>query len=96
MGRLWRLSVVVLILTLAPMYRAWAECAWVLWLTAARPGEHATRPLEASRSLEECKKAMFSSDIRQMVQSRGADGATLTPRCLPDTIDPRGAKGGRR
>jgi len=36
MGRLWRLSVVVIVLTLsllaavAPM-QAWAECAWVLW-----------------------------------------------------------------
>jgi hypothetical protein len=31
MGLLWRLSVVVIILTLAPM-QAWAECAWVLWM----------------------------------------------------------------
>jgi hypothetical protein len=30
MARLWRLSVVVIVLTLAPM-QAWAECAWVLW-----------------------------------------------------------------
>jgi hypothetical protein len=27
MGRLWRLSVVVIVLTLAPMHAAWAECA---------------------------------------------------------------------
>jgi hypothetical protein len=30
MARLWRLSVVVIVLTLAPQH-AWAGCAWVLW-----------------------------------------------------------------
>jgi hypothetical protein len=30
MGRFWRMSVVVMVLALAPM-QAWGECAWVLW-----------------------------------------------------------------
>jgi hypothetical protein len=34
MGRFRRLSVVVIVLTLAPM-QAWAECAWVLWESGA-------------------------------------------------------------
>jgi hypothetical protein len=41
MGRVWRLSVVVLVLTLAPM-QARAECAWVLWQQATLTKEERT------------------------------------------------------
>jgi hypothetical protein len=80
MGRLWRLSVVVIVLALAPM-QAWGECAWVLWEQMA-PNIH--QPIEGFRKKDECV------DKAQQMRSPG-----VVYRCLPDTVDPRGAKGGR-
>jgi hypothetical protein len=42
MGRLWRLSVVVIVLTLVAPMQAWGECAWVLWAQGFIEGTYPT------------------------------------------------------
>ena len=87
------------VLTLAPM-QAWAECAWVLWIGSSKIK---TEPIEAFESKAVCEasvaariKAMNPREvIGPLVIPESGNDAWLV-RCLPDTIDPRGPKGGGR
>jgi hypothetical protein len=118
----WRLSVAVIVLTLAPM-EAWAECAWVLWKVptgkfyqAGRAGElpRDAVPFEL-RNLPPRIEGGFPAYRECMAQpqaQQSEDGTFWTTRmtrgnnievlvgvsfqCLPDTVDPRGPKGGGR
>jgi hypothetical protein len=113
MGPAWRTSVVVIVLTLAPM-QAWAECAWVLWLnteviSAAIPTDWTVAQAFSAR--QECLnglrktfnqiKGATTTNIDQIAAGSfmviTADRqASTAGKCLPDTIDPRGPKGGGR
>ena len=76
----------IVLLFLLPMMllatRASAECAWVLWRQGAS-GQWET--VQGFGSQKECHDAqMFATKTFGDVYS-----------CLPDTIDPRGPKGGQ-
>jgi hypothetical protein len=100
MGRLWRLSVVVIVLTLAPM-QAWAECAWVLWVSSyaikdGKPTDRMLEPSEGYTSKPECDgvRQRYVADEKERRAVDASERGYYT--CLPDTIDPRGPKGGGR
>lgn len=88
------LGALLAVLTLAPT--AGAECAWVLWLTIreldGRGGEDVSI-LEAYTTKKECDQAESRerADLKkEPVKYR------YRVICLPDTVDPRGPKGGGR
>ena len=78
-----------------------AECAWVLWSVFPIPSEprHEYRPREGFENKAECEAAKtkiedtqleeFASDERNGLQHISSSWGH---RCLPDTVDPRGAK----
>jgi len=89
MARLWRLSVVVIVLTFAPM-PAWAECkAWLLWGGTSAGTMDDLIPIGAWTTREECESK------RVIAVEKKSATFMLLPACLPDTVDPRGAKSGR-
>jgi hypothetical protein len=123
MAHLWRLSVAVILLTLAPMHVAWAECAWVLWsefsaigdnpvhrwtMHAAYPGggyercvgdarTHASRYVDGPNVLSVELKELIGDQFGQLMKFKTGRGHHWTRyACYPDTIDPRGPKGGGR
>jgi hypothetical protein len=79
---------------LAGATSASAECAWALW-TANLLGETKWAPSSAYESKAACE-AYFSEafPIRRNAVG-GLEGPVVVTmhKCLPDTIDPRGAKG---
>jgi len=103
MGPIWRLSVVVIVLTLSPM-QAWSECAWVLWHGIINPvdGELSWGPsgaYPAGRGQSECEEAAQAMMKRDERDSARKDARAMLRSafvCLPDTVDPRGPKGGAR
>jgi hypothetical protein len=92
MGYVWRVSIVVLVVTLAPT-TAWAE--WVLWVEAPVGSDHWSVPgIAASRFIakDECERQAlklneFEATIAKMERMTGDSRDVFT--CLPDTIDPR-------
>jgi len=82
--------------------QAWAECAWVLWMTAhkisadGKPAMEITMPYDGYTNKHECDRALERSESRE--EQRRKQDASLQRFfvCLPDTIDPRGPKGGGR
>jgi len=88
-----------------------AECAWVLWTEVFQPGmgssEHDVD--SAHPSLAACDSALFafvtalkkdgytvSGGTKGTHVAIGSKGTTRRVyRCLPDTVDPRGPKGGK-
>jgi hypothetical protein len=68
---------------LASAALASAECAWVLWSGPALSTPIVWEPLGTFSTKTECEaKGM-------------AIKAVVVFRCLPDTVDPRGTKGGK-
>jgi hypothetical protein len=75
-----------------------AECAWVLWTKQALLTKRESAPeyaLEASyKRVEDCTEALD----RRFPDTRGRATVTVVVwgdkawMCLPDTVDPRGAK----
>jgi hypothetical protein len=124
MARLCRLTVVVIVLTFAPM-QAWAGCAWVLWIDSSWRGSNRDGgsywTIITSTSTEAACRAEAEWKIKQLSERGKSDPADLEVTvngniiskrfgtganwrvissdrvlCLPDTIDPRGPKGGER
>ena len=103
-----RASVLAVLLVAVPVV-AHAECAWVLWAipagkaegdpAAARAG-FATIIAGAYESRRECQSAIDPNKVigSKEVDAEGKPKAWIRTRqvCLPDTIDPRGPKGGMR
>jgi hypothetical protein len=98
MAHFWRLSLVVFVLTFAPM-QAWAECAWVLWVKVMeknKPGSEwavvgAYTGPAAGTSM---RGAMAKSACEREGKTLDRDDTVYL--CLPDTVDPRGPKAGTR
>jgi hypothetical protein len=103
MMRLQRASVIVTVVLLTCAATAYAECAWVLWLS------HDSSPwgvFQAFSTREGCIEAMSRQvaagekrNPRVTLDTIGgsfttnAKGRILRGQCLPDTVDPRGPKG---
>ena len=85
-----------------------AECAWVLWFN---PEANVNMVESAHSSVTECDVALAdmravlrrdgykvyggsASSDHVLLGERGVEH--ITYRCLPDTVDPRGPKGGAR
>lgn len=75
-----------------------AACSWVLWGSVKFPGSAPSEPtpILARDTREECEQRRSdyyaSADERRGKGGAGQESFT----CLPDTIDPRGPKGGSR
>jgi hypothetical protein len=90
-----------LILLLAAASSVEASCAWVLW-AGSQSGQNIATPLEglwtpygAFDGRGQCDAAAL--DLRTRLAARGErPGWSTIFTCLPDTIDPRGPKGGGR
>jgi hypothetical protein len=85
-----------------------AECAWVLWehtwQSSAPAGvqlENSWTPTGAVRTMAECTKGQTDMEKQYKLLRRLRIEAKVEPDiarntqwiCLPDTVDPRGAKG---
>jgi hypothetical protein len=81
----------VVVLLLASVGTAFAECAWVLWFTSGKTSANVL-PVEAYAMKDECEAAM--QDRRTSIEDhkRKYPGEFAFCRCLPDTVDPRGPK----
>ena len=78
MMRLRRTSMIVALSLLTSTATAYAECAWVLWWNS---GGTTWEPLRAWPTRQKCE------------EDKPHGTTALQWRCLPDTVDPRGAKG---
>jgi hypothetical protein len=95
MGRVWRLSVVVLVLTFAPMHTTWGGQAWVLWVEAPVGSDQwSIAGTSASKftARDECERHAlklneFEATIARMERMTGDSRDMFT--CLPDSVDPR-------
>ena len=93
MARLWRLSVLVLPLTLAPIQVARAE--WVLWVEApAGSDQWSIAGMSPSKfaAENECKRRALALNEFEVTMAK-AERMTGDSRdvfsCLPDSVDPR-------
>ena len=100
--------IVVLLLLLASVGTASAECAWVMWLTRDAGGTTQPSVIYASyATIADCVKVLDHEERAARADSANQvarvapttlDIGRLTPLrgrsflCLPDTIDPRGPK----
>jgi len=106
-----RISGIVLALILAVPYLAEAECAWVVWsnyqtVTEFRPQADGSQKVmtdvsnrwefeRAFPSYKDCN--WWVGELMKDLKKNPSVGDGLWfPRCLPDTMDPRGPKGGVR
>jgi len=100
-----RASLIVALSLLTSTATASAECAWALWL---RNDSSPWDVIQAFSTREGCIEAMSKQvaavekrNPRVTLDTIGgsftsnAKGRILRGQCLPDTVDPRGAKGER-
>jgi len=102
------LTVLCVLLTAAP---ASAECAWVLWTQKKEPGWRGwwSGPLWVADSAYPSKEACDNLNVVRWEMGQdgkpkpvakdplaGKRGLGTSWTCLPDTVDPRGPKGGGR
>ena len=96
MKRLRRASLIALSL-LASAATAQAECARILWAGGVKTsGEAVYAPIEGYPTRAECMKGRTASsvdEVEQLKRDVAGAGMKLAFTCLPDTVDPRGAKG---
>jgi hypothetical protein len=89
-----RIVPVLLGCLLACVSTASADCAWVAWASAVVPGgpDKPPFPIETFTDLSECKRRapVSAQELTTLLKGTGIVGVT----CLPDTVDPRGPKGG--
>jgi hypothetical protein len=94
MVRLWRLSVMVIVPTFAPM-QAWAAQVWVLWVeTPIGSDQRNIVSISKSRftAMHECERQAqklneFEIAMAKMERIAGDSRDLFT--CLPDAVDPR-------
>jgi hypothetical protein len=93
MARLWQLSVVVIVLTLAPMH-AGADSAWVLWTAAPVASDQwsiASVPKSRFTAKDECDqhadRLILRRPWRKMERITGDSRDLFT--CLLDDVDSR-------
>lgn len=96
MMRRVRMASLLVALLLASAAKVQAECAWVLWQLDQTPIEgrpdrirHEWHPAGATLTEARCDEWLKRWDTENKVKDR-------IFRCLPDTVDPRGPKGGGR
>ena len=102
---------VALLLFVVGTGTAFAECAWVLWVRSVPTDSNGVvigswtpwTPYGASTTATGCEELNPTSDEarKRILDQTGIKVATgqlakLTWQCLPDTVDPRGPKGGGR
>jgi hypothetical protein len=98
------IGALILSFTLVVPCLAEAACVWVLWgtlPTTSEPTGFIYRIREAFEKKAECDAAKTKLDRERLDEFMRSEesGTPLPPSswaylCLPDTIDPRGAKGG--
>jgi hypothetical protein len=103
-----RASLVVVLLLLASVGTASAECAWILWEHSSVPRPGYWNLLRAYDGRRECAAdhaklmspnsawhAAYEPLNEDSVIQRLPTGLAIVKRaqCLPDTLDPRGPKG---
>jgi hypothetical protein len=97
-GKTWRGAVLAFLLVALPA-AAWADCAWVLWNevhTRARQWSIDSGPKVAFLTREECEQQLQTRRQFLSKADPAADKGMSFLVCLPDTVDPRGPKGGAR
>lgn len=100
-------ALLIIALVLSVASRAMATCAWVLWVRvmvpeSRTPGMMTADPWSPTHSvstLQECSDLLRQMGYR--FDTGGGwvyrkDNRTWQAVCVPDTIDPRGPKGGSR
>ncbi len=107
-----RASLLVAFHLLASAATASAECAWVLWSKevvskSARWSIERAASTEAECKAEGRKALVFwtrdqplarvdTDDVSVSLTAKPGSTVSIYYRCLPDTVDPRGPKGGGR
>jgi hypothetical protein len=84
-----RASLVVVVLLLASVGTASAECAWVLWFKQYGPQDD-WRVMDAYSSEQPCRQARTAEAATEKGKPKEQIFRFL---CLPDTVDPRGPEG---
>jgi hypothetical protein len=96
-----------LLAVLALASSAWAECAWVLWESVSNAAWEPKEALDTRAACDAAAKKIITSLATNYPGSTAVGFTSITVqtdkgpmyvsmRCLPDTVDPRGAKASGR
>jgi hypothetical protein len=66
-----------------------AECAWVLWTQALSPQGIELGPWNPAGGFDQRQECL--QEVTRLLSLAQKD--SVSTKCLPDTVDPRGAKG---